>query len=146
MAERKLKSRSWLLYASDDGGTTQKVIACLTSKELTSSAPLIDGSSDCGDEYIPGDKVEQSFAIEGFTTLGAEASKVSSSQLYTYFTSKTLFHAEIKRFSESVGDVSYEGTVFVSDLSINASDNELVTFTATLTVATPPIAQTIKLV
>lgn len=143
MAERKLKSRSWLLYASNDGGTTQKVIACLTSKELTTSAATIDGSSDCGDEYLPGDKVEQSFAIEGFTTLGAEATKVSSSQLYTYFTGKTEFHAEIKRATEIAGDVSYAGNVFVSDLTISASDNELVTFTATLTVTAPPITQTI---
>lgn len=143
MAERKLKSRSWLLYASNDGGTTQKVIACLTSKELSNSNGVIDGSSDCGDEYLPGDKFEQSFAIEGFTTLGATATKVSSSELYTYWTGKTTFHAEIKRATEVAGDVSYAGDVFVSDLTINASDNELVTFTATLTVATPPIAQSI---
>lgn len=143
MAERKLKSRSWLLYASNDGGTTQKVIACLTSKELSNSNGVIDGSSDCGDEYLPGDKFEQSFAIEGFTTLGATATKVSSSELYTYWTGKTTFHAEIKRATEVAGDVSYQGDVFVSDLTINASDNELVTFTATLTVATPPIAQSI---
>lgn len=143
MAERKLKSRSWLLFASNDEGVTQKVVACLTSKELTSSAPLIDGSSDCGDEYLPGDKFEQSFAIEGFTTLGATATKVISSELYGYFTGKTIFNAEIKRATEIAGDVSYQGNVFVSDLTINASDNELVTFTATLTVTTPPITQSI---
>ena len=77
MAERKIKSRSWLLYASDDAGVTQKVIACLTSKELSSSTSPIDASSDCGNEYLPGDLVEQSFSIEGFTTLGATATKVS---------------------------------------------------------------------
>ncbi|MGL4187209.1 MAG: hypothetical protein ACRCR4_15645, partial [Thiotrichaceae bacterium] len=104
-----MKSRSWLLLASNDGGTTQKVVACLTSKELTSSNGVIDGSSDCGDEYLPGDKNEQSFAIEGFTTLGATATKVSQSDLYTYWTGKTEFHAEIKRNTEIAGDVSYAG-------------------------------------
>lgn len=143
MAERKLKSRGWLLYASNDGGTTQKIIACLTSKTLNSSNGMIDGSSDCGDEYLPGDKVEQSFDVEGFTTLGATATKVSSSELYTYWTGKTEFHAEIKRAVEVAGDVSYAGNVFVSDLVINANDNELVSFTATLTVTAPPITQTI---
>ena len=143
MAERKLKSRSWLLYASNDVGVTQKVIACLTSKTLNNSNGVIDGSSDCGDEYLPGDKVEQSFDIEGYTTLGATATKVSQSDLSTYWTGKTEFHAEIVRVTETAGDVSYAGNVFVSDLVINANDNELVTFTATLTVTAPPLTQTI---
>ena len=143
MAERKIKSRSWLLYASDDDGVTQKVIACLTSKELASSNGSIDASSDCGNEYLPGDLFEQSFAVEGFTTLGATATKVSTSDLYTYWTGKTTFHAEIKRATEIAGDLSYSGNVFVSELSQNASDNEVVTFTATLTVAVPPLTQAI---
>ena len=143
MAERKIKSRSWLLYASDDGGTTQKVIACLTSKELSSSTSPIDASSDCGNEYLPGDLQEQSFSIEGFTTLGATATKVSTSDLYTYFTGKTEFHAEIKRATEIAGDLSYSGNVFVSDLTQTASDNEVVNFTATLTVSVPPLTQAI---
>ncbi len=143
MAERKIKSRSWLLYASDDGGTTQKVIACLTSKELAGSNGAIDASSDCGNEYLAGDLVEQTFAIEGFTTIGAAATKVSSSQLYTYWQGKTTFHAEIKRATEVADDVSYSGDVFVSDLSITASDNEVVNFSATLTVVTPPLTQAI---
>lgn len=143
MAERKIKSRSWLLYASDDAGVTQKVVACLTSKELAGSNGAIDASSDCGNEYLAGDLVEQTVNIEGFTTLGAEATKVSSSQLYTYWLNKTTFNAEIKRATEVTGDVSYQGDVFVSDLSINANDNEVVSFTATLTVAVPPLTQTI---
>ena len=143
MAERKIKTRSWLLYASEDGGTTQKVVACLTSKELTSSAPLIDASSDCGDEYLPGDKKEQSFAIEGFVTLGAEATKVSATKLYQYWSEETIFHGEIKRFTEIAGDPSWEGNVFVTDLAITGADNEVVSFTATLNVSTPPLALTI---
>lgn len=143
MAERKIKSRSWLLYASDDGGTTQKVIACLTSKELSGSNGAIDASSDCGNEYLAGDLVEQTIAIEGFTTIGAAATKVSSSQLYTYWQNKTTFHAEIKRATEVADDVSYSGDVFVSDLSITASDNEVVNFSGTLTVVVPPLTQAI---
>lgn len=143
MAERKIKSRSWLLYASDDDGVTQKVIACLTSKELASSNGSIDASSDCGNEYLPGDLQEQSFAIEGFTTLGATATKVSTSDLYTYWKNGTTFQAEIRRATEVAGDLSYSGNVFVSELSQNASDNEVVTFTATLTVAVPPLTQAI---
>jgi hypothetical protein len=143
MAERKIKSRSWLLYASDDEGVTQKVIACLTSKELASSNGSIDASSDCGNEYLPGDLQEQSFAIEGFTTLGATATKVSTSDLYTYWKNGTTFQAEIRRATEVAGDLSYSGNVFVSELSQNASDNEVVTFTATLTVAVPPLTQAI---
>ena len=143
MAERKIKSRSWLLYASDDAGVTQKVIACLTSKELSSSTSPIDASSDCGNEYLPGDLQEQSFAIEGFTTLGAIATKVSTSELYTYWANGTTFHAEIKRATEIAGDVSYSGDVFVSDLPISAANNEVVNFTATLTVAVPPLTQAI---
>ena len=143
MAERKIKSRSWLLYASDDAGVTQKVIACLTSKELSSSTSPIDASSDCGNEYLPGDLQEQSFAIEGFTTLGATATKVSTSELYTYWANGTTFHAEIKRATEIAGDLSYSGNVFVSDLTQTASDNEVVNFTATLTVSVPPLTQAI---
>ena len=143
MAERKIKSRSWLLYASDDGGTTQKVIACLTSKELSSSTSPIDASSDCGNEYLPGDLQEQSFAIEGFTTLGATATKVSTSELYTYWANGTTFHAEIKRYSEIAGDLSFAGDVFVSDLNQTASDNEVVNFTGTLTVSVPPLTKAI---
>jgi hypothetical protein len=144
MSEKKIKARDWIVYASEDGGTTYKPIACLTSNELTSSNAPIDASSKCGNEFLTGDKLEQSISVEGFaiTETGTPA-KVSASKIYDLQIDKTVFKAKISKAVPVAGDITYTGDVFVSEFTESSADGELNNFTATLTVALPPMAQSV---
>jgi hypothetical protein len=144
MSEKKIKGRDWIVYASEDGGTTYKPIACLTSNELTSSNAPIDASSKCGNEFLTGDKLEQSISVEGFaiTETGTPA-KVSASKIYDLQIDKTVFKAKIAKAAPVAGDITYTGDVFVSEFTESSADGELNNFTATLTVALPPMTQSV---
>ena len=145
MAETKIKARDWILSISEDGGTTYKPLACLTSMELASTNSPIDVNSQCGNEMLPGDIFDQSISAEGFSIIQTGTpGKVSALKLYDLHTDKTSVKAKIARASEVAGDPSYTGDVFVSEYNETGTDGEAVTFTVTLTVAAPPLAQAIK--
>jgi len=42
----------------------------------------------------------------------------------------------------AAGDITYSGSVFISAFDVNAADKDDVKFTATFTVAVPPLTQT----
>ena len=144
MAESKIKARDWIVYASEDGGTTYKPIACLTSNELSSTNAPIDASSKCGNEFLAGDKIEQSISVEGFAiTETGTPTKVSASKIYDLQIDKTVFKAKISKAVPVTGDITYTGDVFVSEFTESSADGELNNFTATLTVALPPMTQSV---
>ena len=44
--------------------------------------------------------------------------------------------------SPAAGDITYSGTVFISNFDVNAADKDDVKFSATFVVALPPLTQT----
>lgn len=144
MAEAKIKAKDWVVYVSEDAGTTYKPVACLTSNEFSSSNSPIEANSKCGNEMLPGDIIEQSIDVEGFAiTETGTPTKVSASKLYDLMIDKTVFTCKIAKASPVAGDITYTGTVFVSDWNESSDDGDLNNFTATFTVATPPMTQSV---
>ena len=143
MAESKIKSRDWLLYISEDAGTTYKPVACLTSHEFSSSNSPIDANSKCGNEMLAGDIFEQSISAEGFSIVQTTQDKVSALKLYDLHVDKTTVLAKIKKATETAGDPSYTGNIVVSEYAETGTDGEVVNFTCTLTVLVPPMTQAI---
>lgn len=144
MAEAKIKARDWIVYVSEDAGTTYKPVACLKSNEFSSSNSPIDANSKCGNEMLAGDIFEQSISVEGFAiTETGTPTKVSASKLYDLQIDKTIFKCKIAKATPVSGDITYTGDVFISDWNESSDDGDLNNFTATFTVATPPMAQSV---
>jgi hypothetical protein len=143
MAETKVSARDYILLADIDNDGTFKPVACLTSNTFTSSNNVIDATSKCGDQFQPGPAFTQSFKGDGFAIdETGTPSKDSYQQLYTAHAAKTVFAMKMGKAVPTSGDIVYSGTVFVSAFDINAADKDDVKFTATFTVALPPLTQT----
>ena len=143
MAETKVSARDYILLADIDGDGTFKPVACLTSNSLTSTLNVIDATSKCGDQFQAGPSFSQSFRAEGFAIdeTGTPA-KDSYQQLYVAHAARTTFNMKMGKASPTSGDITYSGSVFISAFDVNAADKDDVKFTATFTVALPPLTQT----
>jgi hypothetical protein len=143
MAETKVSARDYILLADIDNDGTFKPVACLTSNSLTSTLNVIDATSKCGDQFQAGPSFNQSFRAEGFAIdeTGTPA-KDSYQQLYTAHAARTTFAMKMGKATPVAGDITYSGSVFISAFDVNAADKDDVKFTATFTVALPPLTQT----
>lgn len=143
MAETKVSGRDYILLADIDNDGTFKPVACLTSNSITSTLGTIDATSKCGDSFTPSPSFNQSIECEGFAIdeTGTPA-KDSYQQLYTAHAAKTQFAMKMGKATPSAGDITYSGTVFISNFGLNAADKDDVKFTATFVVTTPPLTQT----
>jgi len=143
MAETKVSARDYILLADIDNDGTFKPVACLTSNSLTSTLNVIDATSKCGDQFQAGPSFSQSFRAEGFAIdeTGTPA-KDSYQQLYTAHAARTTFAMKMGKATPTAGDITYSGSVFISAFDVNAADKDDVKFTATFTVAVPPLTQT----
>jgi predicted secreted protein len=144
MAETKVSGRDYLLLADIDGDGTFKPVACLTSNAITSSLNVIDATSKCGNQMQPGPAYNQTIKADGFAIdQTGTASKDSYNQLYSAFVGKTIFAIKMGEATPVSGNVVYSGNVFISSFDVTAADKEDVKFSATLTVAVPPLTQTV---
>jgi predicted secreted protein len=144
MAETKVSGRDYILLADIDGDGTFKPVACLTTNAFKSTNDTIDATSKCGNSYVPSPIFKQSFDAEGFAIdETGVASKDSYKALYTAHSAKTQFAMKMGKVTPATGDVTYTGSVFISDFNVKADDKDDVKFTATFTVVAPPLAQTV---
>jgi predicted secreted protein len=144
MAETKVSGRDYLLFADIDGDTTFKPVACLTSNAITSSLNVIDATSKCGDQFQPGPAYNQTIKADGFAIdQTGTPSKDSYNQLYSAFIAGTVFAIKMGEATPVEGNVTYSGSVFISAFDVTAADKEDVKFSATFTVAVPPLTQTV---
>ena len=143
MAETKVSGRDYILLADINNDGTFKPVACLTTNSLTSTNDTIDSTSKCGNSYTPSPVFSQSFDCEGFAIdETGTPSKDSYQQLYTAHAAKTLFAIKMGKATPTAGDITYSGTVFISNFGVNAADKDDVKFTATFVVTVPPMTQT----
>ena len=143
MAETKVSGRDYILLADIDGDATFKPVACLTSNSITSTLGTIDATSKCGDQYTPSPSFSQTIECEGFAIdeTGTPA-KDSYQQLYAAHAAKTIFAIKMGKATPTAGDITYSGSVFISDFGVTADDKDDVKFTATFVVSVPPMTQT----
>jgi len=143
MAETKVSARDYILLADIDGDGTYKPVACLTTNSLTSTVNTIDATSKCGDQFQPGPAFNQSFKCDGFAIdETGTPSKDSYQQLYVAHSARTVFAMKMGKAVPAAGDITYSGTVFISNFDVTAADKEDVKFSATFVVALPPLTQT----
>lgn len=144
MAESKIKGRSWLLFISEDGGTTYLPVACLTSNNIDSTADTIDANSKCGNETLVGDTMEQTIAAEGFAIIeDGTPSKISESKLYDLHAAKTIINWKMGKAVPVAGDYTYTGDGIITSFSNSSSDGELNTFSIEIAVKNPPATKTV---
>jgi hypothetical protein len=143
MAETKVSARDYILLADLAGGTTFKPVACLTSNSFTSTLNTIDATSKCGDQFQPGPSFTQSFQCEGFAIdeTGSPA-KDSYQQLYAAHAARSVFAMKMGKATPTSGDITYSGSVWISNFDVNADDKDDVKFSATFVVYAPPVTQT----
>ena len=143
MPETKVSGRDYILLADIDGNATFKPVACLTTNSFTSTNDTIDSTSKCGNSYTPSPIFSQSFECEGFAIdETGTPSKDSYQQLYAAHAAKTQFAMKMGKASPTSGDITYSGSVFISEFTVTADDADDVKFTATFVVTTPPLTQT----
>jgi hypothetical protein len=103
---------------------------------------VIDATSKCGDQFQPGPAYTQSIKADGFAIdQTGTPSKDSYNQLYSAFVAGTVFQIKMGEATPVDGNVTYSGAVFISAFDVNAADKEDVKFSATFTVAVPPLTQ-----
>ena len=143
MPETKVSARDYILLADINNDGTFKPVACLTTNSITSTLGTIDATSKCGDEYTPNQSFNQSIECEGFAIdeTGSPA-KDSYQQLYAAHAAQTTFPIKMGKAVPASGDITYSGTVFISNFGVNAADKDDVKFTATFVVTVPPLTQT----
>jgi hypothetical protein len=105
---------------------------------------VIDATSKCGDQFQPGPAYNQTIKADGFAIdQTGTPSKDSYNQLYAAFIAGTVFDIKMGEATPVAGNVIYSGAVFISSFDVTAADKEDVKFSATFTVAVPPLTQTV---
>jgi len=140
MSETKVKANDSLLLIDATSGGTFKSVACLTEHSLSSSLTEIDASSMCGNEYVPGDKFDDTITGSGFAIKeSGTPAKESYDQLKALYDAKTIFPAIIGKATRVAGDKYLQENVFISSLNQTTTYDDVVKFDITLRVVTPPI-------
>lgn len=129
------------------GGSTYKLIVCLTANTITTSITELDAGSKCNPagKYIPGTKIDQTISGEG-NLLDPDTgipTNIGFPELYSLLTNGTIVTVKFGKVSPSTGEAIYTGSAFITQVEQVAPFDELVTFTFTLRSSSPPFTQTI---
>lgn len=143
MAYTTISARDTILQIDFDSDGNFLTVACLTSNDLDTKVPAIDGDSKCGNLQLPGDSIMQTISCSGKAIdQTGTISKESYDRIYTLASTKAIVPAKFGPASPASGDIVYSGNIFVTSLKINAKDKDLVTFDAEFTVKNAPLTQT----
>lgn len=133
MAEHKLSGKNVLLFIDPEGGTDYDTVVCLTSQSWTGTSNVIDATSKCGPDSLPGTQTN-SVEFEGQHLYDEATGKISGASLFPLWKDQTTVGWKIAPVSPEQGDEILEGTGFLSDLAKNYGQDDPATFTATLSI------------
>jgi predicted secreted protein len=143
MAQTEINGSDIIVLIDRTGSGTFVPMACLKSNTISSSLTELDGSSKCGNKWIPGSKFEDTITGEGNAIDQDGANTVNSyTQLYALFSEKVQFPVKFGKASPTSGDVVYSGICFITKFELVAPFDELMTFSITLRNTAPPFTQT----
>ena len=143
MAQTEINGSDIIVLIDRTGSGTFVPMACLKSNTISSSLTELDGSSKCGNKWIPGSKFEDTITGEGNAIDQDGANTVNSyTQLYALFAEKVQFPVKFGKASPTSGDVVYSSTCFITKFELVAPFDELQTFSITLRCTAPPFTQT----
>lgn len=129
------------------GGTTYKLIVCLTSNTMTTGITELDASSKCSPsgKWIPGTKIDQTISGEG-NLLDPDTgipTNIGFPELYSLMTQGTIVTCKFGKVSPTTGEAVYSGSAFITKCEEVAPFDALVTFSFTLRASSPPLTQTV---
>jgi predicted secreted protein len=137
MTGRKIKGTDMLLFLDPLGGTSYSEIVCLTNSSYARSLNVIDASSKCGDDFLPGDKT-RTLSVEGQVVYGNAAGTLAETDLDDLFEDDTTVGWKLAKAAPVAGDVSYAGTGFLTRLDASYPNKEASTFSAEMQIVGVP--------
>lgn len=130
MAEHKINGTDWLLFVGLDGITYNTVI-CLTSQTVTRTTSEIDAKSKCGPDKLPGTQ-DNGVSFEGQVMADPTSGSISTDDLDDYWRNKTTIYWKVGKSVPVVGDVTYSGTGFISELTEVGAQDAVLTFSGAI--------------
>lgn len=142
MALKTLQPNTMLLFIDTSGGVADyDLVVCLTSLTMNGSTNVIDANSFCGTDKLAGvvDGGEISFEGQIMLAIGTEASTVYYKRLYDAWAAKSVLSWKIAPVTPVAGDLTFTGSGFLSSNDLTFSNDELPTFSNTITNKTVPV-------
>lgn len=133
MAEHKLSGTSVLLYIDPLGGVAYDTVVCLTSQSWNGTTNVIDATSKCGPDSLPGTQTN-TVDFEGQHLYDPAAGKLSGVSLFDLWQAKTTVGWKIAPAIPVTGDEVLSGTGFISELAKTYGQSDPSTFTGTLAI------------
>jgi hypothetical protein len=133
MARRQISGIDVLLQIDPMGGTNFNLVVCLTSNSLERTTSVIDASSKCGPEYLPGVRsIQVPFTFND--VLDVNSGEISEYDLHNLWQSQTTISFKYGKLTPAAGDVSYTGKGFISDLKTTDAQNSPSSTSGTISV------------
>jgi hypothetical protein len=130
-----VNARDIILQLDFDRNGSFQTVACLTSNSMEITRDAIDADSKCGDEQTiscSGNAIDQT----------GSGSRESYDRLYSMLVNRDSIPARFGPASPVSGDIVYSGNIFVTSLSLDATDKDLLKFDAEFQVQNAPLTQT----
>ena len=134
MAEHKLSGNDILLFIDPAGGTTYDTVICLTNQTWKGGVSIIDASTKCGPDSLPGKPNPQTVTFDGQHIYDATTGRISGPGLLPLMQNSTTIGWKISPVVLQNGDEILTGTGFISELDKAYSDNSPATFTGTISI------------
>lgn len=127
MAEHKINGTDVLLFVGLDG-VTYNTVVCLTSESVNRTTSVIDAKSKCGPDTLPGTQTND-IDFAGQVLADPDAGKTSTDELDDHWRNMTTIYWKVGKATPAIGDVTYSGTGFISDLKEDFAQDTVATFT-----------------
>lgn len=133
MAQRNINGKDILLFIDPLGGTAYDTMVCLTSNGLVRNTAVETATSKCGVDSAPGEKTI-TIPFAGTIVFEPATGKTSSGDLHSLWEGDTTIGWQIGPATPVTGDVLYEGTGWISDLTETYDATGRATYTGTINV------------
>ncbi|MCO6358545.1 phage tail tube protein [Roseivirga pacifica] len=123
------------LKLSSDGGTTHDVAGCMRDVQLTFDFPTVDvGSQGSGgyQKLKAGRRKSMSGSCSGVMRFTDASGEVNADDIFTLADDGTEVPFLFEPETAGVGDVTYSGTVLITNLQIGGSDDAEATYSFSL--------------
>ena len=132
--QHELAGDAILLFIDKNGGTNYDTVVCLNNQAWTGGTTIIDASSKCGPNTLPGISNPQKVDFDGIQVFDEDAGKIGSVDLYPLQRDKTTIGWKIAPLDPQIGDEILSGTGFIADLSKEYAKGSPAGFKASISV------------
>lgn len=137
MAERQVTGKNVLLFLDPAGGTSYKLIVCLTENSYERTKTVVEATTKCGTNTLPG-TISRTVNFSGQVVVDPDTGRISEADLDDYFEDDTVVGWKMGPAVPVADDVTYSGVGYISDLSATYGTNDAATFSASLKVNGTP--------